>query len=75
MTDVVVTVPKGIWFDWIAEGDAVGEPPTGEEWGFYTAGGTPDIGPTQTPEQVEARSVREGAMLLKAPTAGKDLPK
>ena len=45
MSDVVVTVPKGIWEDWIAEGDAVGEPATGEEWGFYTSGGSPKIVP------------------------------
>ena len=25
MTDVVVTVPKGLWQDWIAEGDLPGE--------------------------------------------------
>ena len=34
MTDIVVTVPKWFWFDWIAEGDAVGQKPSGEEWGF-----------------------------------------
>ncbi len=47
MADVVVTVPKGLWFDWIAEGDAVGEPETGEEWGFFlgAAQGVPDIKP------------------------------
>lgn len=45
MPDVVVTVPKAIWFDWIAEGDAVGEPPTGEEWGYTTWGPKPDIQP------------------------------
>ena len=43
MTDVVVTVPKGIWEDWIDEGDAVGTPPTGEEWGFTTWGPKPNI--------------------------------
>jgi len=32
MTDLVVTVPKDFWPDWIAEGDAVGEPETGTEW-------------------------------------------
>lgn len=36
--DVVVTVPKNIWQAWIEEGDAAGDPPTGEEWGFYTSG-------------------------------------
>jgi hypothetical protein len=45
MSDVVVTVPKNLWAMWIAEGDAVGEPATGEEWGFYTGGGVPDIRP------------------------------
>lgn len=45
MTDVVVTVPKGVWEGWIAEGDAAGEPPTGEEWGFFTYGAWPDIQP------------------------------
>jgi hypothetical protein len=35
MSDLVVTVPKWFWPDWIAEGDAVGEPDTGQEWGFF----------------------------------------
>lgn len=43
MADVVVTVPKAMWFDWIDEGDSVGESPTGEEWGFYTGGGKANI--------------------------------
>lgn len=45
MPDVVVTVPKDLWLDWIDEGDAVGEPETGEEWGFFTSGMKPDIAP------------------------------
>lgn len=45
MPDVVVTVPKALWLDWIDEGDAVGEPATGEEWGFFTAGMKPNIAP------------------------------
>lgn len=36
MPDLVGTCPKGFWEEWIAEGDAAGEPPTGEEWGWYT---------------------------------------
>lgn len=36
MVDLVGTCPKGFWFEWIAEGDAAGEPETGEEWGWYT---------------------------------------
>ena len=35
MSDIVVTVPQKLWADWILEGDAVGEPETGEEWGFF----------------------------------------
>jgi len=36
MPDLVGTCPKGFWEEWIAEGDAAGEPYTGEEWGWYT---------------------------------------
>ena len=44
--DVVVTVPKWFGLDtWIAEGDAAGEPWTGEEWDFYTVGFRPKIEP------------------------------
>ena len=35
--DLVGTCPKGEFLAWIAEGDAVGEPYTGEEWGWYTS--------------------------------------
>lgn len=42
--DVVVTVPKTIWNDWLEEGDLPGDPPTGEEWGFTTWGPVPKIG-------------------------------
>lgn len=34
MSDLVVTVPKWFFEDWIDEGDAAGDPPTGETWGF-----------------------------------------
>lgn len=43
MTDLVVTVPKQLWLPWIAEGDAAGDPCTGEEWGFYLGGIRPPI--------------------------------
>lgn len=36
MVDLVGTCPKDFWPEWIAEGDAAGEPATGEEWGWYT---------------------------------------
>ncbi len=45
MADVVVTVPMGIWREWIAEGDAVGAPASGEEWGFFLGGAKPKIIP------------------------------
>jgi hypothetical protein len=45
MSDVVVTVPKRLWLDWIDEGDAAGDPPTGEEWGFFMGGSLPNIKP------------------------------
>lgn len=36
MVDLVGTCPKDFWEEWIAEGDAAGDPYTGEEWGWYT---------------------------------------
>lgn len=36
MSDLVGTCPKDFWEEWIAEGDAAGEPETGETWGWYT---------------------------------------
>ena len=33
-SDLVGTCPKGFWLEWIAEGDAAGDAPTGEEWGW-----------------------------------------
>lgn len=36
MTDLVGTCPKDFWLEWIAEGDAAGEPESGEEWGWFT---------------------------------------
>ena len=36
MADLVATCPKDFFEEWIAEGDAAGEPETGEEWGWYT---------------------------------------
>jgi hypothetical protein len=36
MADLVGTCPKDFWFDWIAEGDAAGDPATEAEYGWYT---------------------------------------
>lgn len=38
MPDLVVTVPQECWSAWIAEGDAAGEPETGEEWAYFVGG-------------------------------------
>ena|SRR5436190_2209206 len=43
MADVVVTVPKGRWSDWIDEGDLPGDDWSGDEFGFYLFGGVPDV--------------------------------
>jgi len=45
MADLVVTVPQAFWQDWIAEGDAAGEPESGEDWGFFLGGSRPPIQP------------------------------
>ena len=37
MSDLVGTCPKDFWWEWIAEGDAAGDPETGEEWGWHTS--------------------------------------
>lgn len=36
MADLVGTIPKTFFAEWIAEGDCAGDPYTGEEWGWYT---------------------------------------
>ena|ERR1043166_7693331 len=36
MVDLVGTCPKGFWHEWIVEGDAAGDPETGETWGWFT---------------------------------------
>jgi hypothetical protein len=43
--DLIVTVPKKLWEFWIDEGDAVGAPPSGEEWGFRVGAHKPPIYP------------------------------
>lgn len=36
MVDLVGTCPKDFWHEWIAEGDAAGNPESGGEWSWYT---------------------------------------
>jgi hypothetical protein len=45
MSDLVVTVPKDFWLEWIDEGDAAGSVESGEEWGFFVGYRRPDIIP------------------------------
>jgi hypothetical protein len=45
MSDVVVTVPKRLWAEWLIEGDLPGELPTGGEYAFYLGGPEPFIRP------------------------------
>jgi hypothetical protein len=40
-TDVVVTVPKGLWQPWLEEGDLPGTPWSRTNWSFYLGGSTP----------------------------------
>lgn len=65
MADLVVTVPRGIWHDWIAEGDAAGDPASGEEWGFYLSGPRPDIAPGERVYVVAHGRLRGYAVLTR----------
>lgn len=47
MPDVVVTVPKRIWQEWVEEGDLPGDEETGAEYAFWLWGPQPDIQPGQ----------------------------
>lgn len=45
MGDLVVTVPKTEWSNWLAEGDWAGYPATGTEYVFMMYGKKPNISP------------------------------
>jgi len=45
MADVVVTVPKRLWQEWLDEGDLPGDEPTGDEYAFYLGGPRPQMRP------------------------------
>lgn len=65
MTDVVVTVPLSFGLDrWIAEGDAAGEPWSGDLWDFSTGGDRPGIKPGERVYIVHARRLRGYAPLV-----------
>jgi|SRR5215467_4490223 len=43
MSDVVVTVPRELWWEWMAEGDLPGEEESGARYHFFMSGAVPDI--------------------------------
>lgn len=65
MSDVVVTCPQRFWEEWIAEGDAAGEPWSGEEWEFYLGGRPPEIVPGERVYIVCRRQLRGYAPLVR----------
>jgi hypothetical protein len=71
MSDVVVTVPQSFGLDnWIAEGDAVGEPESGEEWGFFLGGSPPRISPGERVYIVYKGKLRGYAPLVRVERTG-----
>lgn len=43
MSDIVVTVPKREWENWLMEGDLAGDPESGKEYYFNLGGSLPRI--------------------------------
>lgn len=75
MADVVVTVPKDLWLDWLEEGDLPGAAWSGNFWSFYLGGPIPkvDFLGHYDPEQSWAVSkVRPSAGLWPVSDAGPD---
>jgi hypothetical protein len=65
--DIVVTVPKDRWLEWIDEGDLPGEPWNGvDEWSFYL-GGTPPPFVSSVPEGARLYVVAHGKLRGFAP--------
>ena len=71
MADVVVTVPKWFGLDqWVAEGDAAGEPWSGTEWHFYLGGPAPQMAPGDRVYVVFNGCVRGYAPLVRIERTG-----
>ena len=65
MSDLVVTVPLSFGLErWIDEGDAAGDPWSGELWDFGIAGAKPDIEPGERVYIVYNRKLRGYAPLV-----------
>ncbi|OGT54431.1 MAG: hypothetical protein A3E01_02975 [Gammaproteobacteria bacterium RIFCSPHIGHO2_12_FULL_63_22] len=45
MSDLAVTCPRDFFAQWIAEGDAAGELPSGQEYAWFLGGKKPPIEP------------------------------
>ncbi len=62
--DVVVTVPKGVWQEWLEEGDLPGEPWSGNLSFFNLYGGKPRIQPGERVYVVAHGKLRGYAPLI-----------
>lgn len=47
MADIVITIPKKVWAEWLEEGDCAGEPYTGRRYVYWTGGRNPTIQPDE----------------------------
>lgn len=65
MSDVVVTVPKGLWAAWLAEGDLAGGPWQGYESHFWFGGHIPSIFPGERVYIVAHNRLRGFAPLIR----------
>lgn len=65
MTDVVVTVPRAMWWEWLAEGDLPGETPTDATYHYFLSGPVPDIKPGERVYIVAHNRLRGYAPLVR----------
>jgi hypothetical protein len=68
--DVVVTVPKRLWDEWLAEGDLPGDSETGQQYGFDLYGPRPNILPGARVYIVAHGKLRGYAPLVRMHTEG-----
>lgn len=78
MADIVVTVPKGFYYEgkyglaaWVAEGDLPGEEWSGEESHFYLGGPVPNIEPGERVYIVCEGKLRGYAPLVRIERCGR----
>lgn len=64
MSDVVVTVPRGLWWEWLDEGQLPGDPEGGEGFHFWLFGSSPDIAPGERVYVVAHNRLRGYAPLV-----------